>query len=96
MRARFKQGRRHCIVTELLGSDLYGFMRAKSFIRFRPDQFRSLAFQIVSAVKCMNDCLKGFVTDHVGLHEHGIAHGDLKPENIALLEDEVYFAVSTD
>jgi hypothetical protein len=51
LKASFMEMGKAYLVTELLGIDLY-HLRQEKLKHFREDQLRSIAYQIVSSVKC--------------------------------------------
>ncbi|KAJ3179487.1 dual specificity protein kinase kns1 [Gaertneriomyces sp. JEL0708] len=61
-----------CMVFELLSQSVFDFLKENSFAPFPPVQIKSFATQILEAVAF--------------LHELGLIHTDLKPENL-MLED---------
>ena len=64
-----------CIVTDLLKISLYDFLENNKYIGFPGSQIQSIAKQLIRTV-----CF---------LHDLGIIHTDLKPENV-LLKDDSY------
>lgn len=67
--------RKHvCIVTELMGPNLYEVQQNKKFCQFPVSLIRSFAIQILTALKFLN--------------EHKIIHCDLKLENILINRSE--------
>ncbi|XP_030068638.1 dual specificity protein kinase CLK4 [Microcaecilia unicolor] len=63
-----------CIVFELLGLSTYDFIKENSFLPFRMDQIRHIAFQICKSINF--------------LHQNKLTHTDLKPENILFVKSD--------
>lgn len=62
-----------CIVTDLLGKSVYDFMCANGVARFPGSHVQAMAKQLIRSV-----CF---------LHDLGIIHTDLKPENVLLCDE---------
>ena len=65
-----------CIVTDLLKISLYDFLENNKYIGFPGSQIQSIAKQLIRTV-----CF---------LHDLGIIHTDLKPENVLLKDDNYH------
>ncbi|XP_029439940.1 dual specificity protein kinase CLK4 isoform X2 [Rhinatrema bivittatum] len=63
-----------CIVFELLGLSTYEFIKENSFLPFKMDQIRNIAFQICKSINF--------------LHQNKLTHTDLKPENILFVNSD--------
>ncbi|XP_067405040.1 dual specificity protein kinase CLK1 [Emydura macquarii macquarii] len=63
-----------CIVFELLGLSTYDFIKENSFLPFRLDHIRKMAYQICRSVNF--------------LHLNKLTHTDLKPENILFVKSD--------
>nr|XP_033783482.1 dual specificity protein kinase CLK4 isoform X2 [Geotrypetes seraphini] len=63
-----------CIVFELLGLSTYDFIKENSFLPFKMDQIRHIAFQICKSINF--------------LHQNKLTHTDLKPENILFVNSD--------
>ncbi|CAM2100193.1 unnamed protein product [Caretta caretta] len=63
-----------CIVFELLGLSTYDFIKENSFLPFRLDHIRKMAYQICKSVNF--------------LHLNKLTHTDLKPENILFVKSD--------
>jgi len=63
-----------CLVTELLGSSVFDFLKSNSYKPFNFREIQSFARQMLDSIGC--------------LHKNGITHTDLKPENILLVNDD--------
>lgn len=63
-----------CIVFELLGLSTYDFIKENSFLPFRMDHIRKMAYQICKSVNF--------------LHSNKLTHTDLKPENILFVKSD--------
>uniref|UniRef100_A0A7N4NWA8 dual-specificity kinase n=1 Tax=Sarcophilus harrisii TaxID=9305 RepID=A0A7N4NWA8_SARHA len=63
-----------CIVFELLGLSTYDFIKENSFLPFRMDHIRKMAYQICKSVNF--------------LHSNKLTHTDLKPENILFVQSD--------
>nr|XP_056717284.1 dual specificity protein kinase CLK4 isoform X1 [Euleptes europaea] len=63
-----------CIVFELLGLSTYDFIKENSFLPFRIELIRKMAFQICQSINF--------------LHHNKLTHTDLKPENILFVESD--------
>ncbi|XP_010133479.1 PREDICTED: LOW QUALITY PROTEIN: dual specificity protein kinase CLK1 [Buceros rhinoceros silvestris] len=63
-----------CIVFELLGLSTYDFIKENSFLPFRLDHIRQMAYQICKSVNF--------------LHWNKLTHTDLKPENILFVTSD--------
>ncbi|XP_028924804.1 dual specificity protein kinase CLK1 isoform X1 [Ornithorhynchus anatinus] len=63
-----------CIVFELLGLSTYDFIKENSFLPFRLDHIRQMAYQICKSVNF--------------LHSNKLTHTDLKPENILFVQSD--------
>ncbi|RWS26458.1 serine/threonine-protein kinase Doa-like isoform X3 [Leptotrombidium deliense] len=61
-----------CIVFEILGLSVYEYQKRREYKPYVLDEIRHIAYQICYAVDF--------------LHEHCIAHTDLKPENVVFIE----------
>lgn len=62
-----------CIVTDLLGKSVYDFMCSNGIARFPGSHVQAMAKQLIRSV-----CF---------LHDLGIIHTDLKPENVVLCDE---------
>ncbi len=82
-----------CIVTDLLQSSLFDFLKANSFVPFPNSHIQSFAKQLLTSVACTSfPCPRGSCNVLMSLlviHDLGLIHTDLKPENI-LLGDASY------
>uniref|UniRef100_A0A8C8VNW0 dual-specificity kinase n=1 Tax=Pelusios castaneus TaxID=367368 RepID=A0A8C8VNW0_9SAUR len=63
-----------CIVFELLGLSTYEFIKENSFLPFRINDIRQMAYQICQSINF--------------LHHNKLTHTDLKPENILFVESD--------
>ncbi|XP_014453117.1 dual specificity protein kinase CLK4 isoform X1 [Alligator mississippiensis] len=63
-----------CIVFELLGLSTYDFIKENSFLPFRIDDIRHMAYQICQSINF--------------LHHNKLTHTDLKPENILFVHSD--------
>jgi len=70
----FRLGGHFCLVFPPLGCSLYDFLRANHFRPLFPHHIRHIAEQLL--------------TTCAGLHQLGVVHADIKPENILLVAAE--------
>ena len=70
---RFPFRKHMVLVFELLGKNLYKYMRQNTFTAFTKEQLKSIAFQILNALAYIKKV--------------GVIHCDLKPENILFTDD---------
>ncbi|GFY56146.1 hypothetical protein TNIN_160961 [Trichonephila inaurata madagascariensis] len=68
-----------CMAFEKLGDSLYSFMKENNFKPFLLTQIKHIAYQLCSSVKA--------------LHENGIMHTDLKPENICFVTSDFTYGI---
>jgi len=69
----FRMGGHMALVMQPLGCSLYDFLRANHFRPLFPHHIRHIAQQLL--------------TTCAGLHQIGVVHADLKPENIMLVSE---------
>uniref|UniRef100_A0A5S6R3Q7 Protein kinase domain-containing protein n=1 Tax=Trichuris muris TaxID=70415 RepID=A0A5S6R3Q7_TRIMR len=62
-----------CLVFPKYGMSVFDFMKANSFVPYPMEQVRHIAYQLCFAVSFM--------------HDHGLVHTDLKPENMIFVTD---------
>lgn len=82
-----------CIVTDLLGSSVFDFLKGNGFVPFPSTHIQSFARQLFTSVACEYCGLASRVDvprtadlDLV-LHDLNLVHTDLKPENILLVSN---------
>lgn len=68
----FEFGGHLCLAFEALGGDIYHFLKKNDFCPFPMNDIRHIAYQLVYSVKF--------------LHQRGIIHTDLKPDNILFVD----------
>ncbi|CDW53989.1 Pkinase domain containing protein [Trichuris trichiura] len=62
-----------CLVFPKYGMSVFDFMKANNFVPYPMEQVRHIAYQLCFAVSFM--------------HDHGLVHTDLKPENMIFVTD---------
>ncbi|KFD61784.1 hypothetical protein M514_26030 [Trichuris suis] len=66
-----------CLVFPKYGMSVFDFMKANNFVPYPMEQVRHIAYQLCFAVSFM--------------HDHGLVHTDLKPENMIFVTDAYDF-----
>jgi serine/threonine protein kinase len=89
-----------CIVTELLSTSVFDFLKDNHYAPFPPNQIQNFAKQLLGSVACKYlccTCLRGpsealsepfLPSISPVLHDLKLIHTDLKPENILLVDND--------